>query len=160
MSMAATTATETVQLRHHYPVPRDQVFAAWTEIEALNQWFGPHSHNSTVEKLELKEGGSYQIRMTPISEDLDCKGNPDEDSVCAGRFVEIKAPERLVMTFNWIENGADMGETLLTIEMFEADGGTDVVLTHERLPDEELRQAHESGWQGSLECLAEYIHAN
>ena len=52
-----------------------------------------------------------------------------------------------------------MGETLLTIEMFEADGGTDVVLTHERLPDEELRQAHEGGWQSSLECLEDYFHA-
>ena len=160
MSMAAATATEMVQLKHHYPVPRKQVFAAWTNIDALNQWFGPHSHSCKVEKFELKKGGEYQIRMIPISEDTDCKGNPDEDSVCAGQFVEIKAPEKLVMTFNWIENGADMGETLLTIEMHEADGGTDVVLTHERLPDEELRQAHESGWQGSLECLEEYLHAN
>ena len=160
MSMAAATATDTVQLKHHYAVPRDQVFTAWTSIDALNLWLGPHSHTSTVEKFELKDGGKYQIRMTPVSEDHDCKGNPDDDSVCAGTFVEIKSPERLVMTFNWISNGADMGETLLTIEMFEADGGTDVVLTHERLPDEELRQAHEGGWQGSLECLEEYLQEN
>ena len=33
MSMAAATATDTVQLKHHYPVPRDQVFTAWTSIE-------------------------------------------------------------------------------------------------------------------------------
>lgn len=157
MSMAATTATDTVQLTHHYNATRDQVYAAWTSPEALNHWFGPHSHNSTVEKFELKEGGDYQIRMSPVDKDHDCTGEPEEDSVCAGKFIEIKALERLVMTFNWIENGADMGETLLTIELFEADGGTDVILTHERLPNEELRQAHEGGWQGTLECLEEYL---
>ena len=157
MALAAQTASETVQLRRHYRVAREKVFAAWIDPQALSQWFGPHSHRCEVERFDLREGGEYQIRMIPVSEDTDCGGDPTEDSVCAGQFVEISAPKRLVMTFTWIENGGDIGETLLSVEFASSDGGTDVILTHERLPNEEMRQAHRSGWEGSLECLEDYL---
>jgi len=157
MGLVAETASETLQLKHHYQAPREQVYEAWTRPEALGQWFGPHSHTCTVEKLEVREGGEYQIRLTPVSEDHDCKGDPEADSVCAGKFVKLKAPETIVMTFSWIENGADIGETLLSIELLESNNGTELILTHEKLPNEELRQAHAGGWQGSLECLEEFL---
>ena len=157
MTMAAQTATEVVKLSHHYAFPHERVFQAWTKAEALGQWFGPHSHDCKVEEYDFREGGNYQIRMIPVAEDHDCKGDPEADSVCAGKFVEIIPNEKIAMTFGWIENGADIGETLLTIEFKATDAGTDIVLTHERLPNEELRLAHEGGWQGTLECLEEYL---
>jgi uncharacterized protein YndB with AHSA1/START domain len=156
---AATTASETLELKHHFNARPEQVFAAWSEPEALNQWFGPHSHNCKVEKFDFKTGGKYQIRMIPTGkvEDPDCHGDTTQDSVCAGEFVEIEKPNKIVMTFNWIQNGADMGETLLSIHIYPANDGTDLVLTHEKIPTEELREAHQGGWQGSLECLEEYL---
>jgi len=158
MTLAATTAPETLQLKHHYPATREQVYAAWTDPEALGQWFGPHSHQCKVEKFNLTEGGEYEIRMIPVSEDADCGGDTTKDSICAGQFVQIIPSEKIVMTFNWIENAPDIGETLLTVEFIESNGGTELVLTHERLPDDEgLRNAHASGWQGSMECLEEYL---
>lgn len=160
MSIAtATRASETLQLKRHYQAKPEQVFAAWSDPNALNQWFGPHSHRCQTELFEFKPGGRWQIRMIPTGEveDPDCEGDTTLDSVCAGQFVAIDKPNRIVMTFNWIENGADMGETLLSVEMYAADGGTDLVLTHERIPNEELRKAHQSGWQGSLECLENFF---
>lgn len=157
MGLAAQTATDTVRLTHHYNASREQVYRAWIDPQALGQWFGPHSHNCKVEKYDVREGGEYRIRMIPVSEDIDCGGSPEEDSVCAGTFVQVVAPEKLVMTFTWIENGGDIGDSLLTIELLETDGGTDVVLTHERLPNEEMRKAHSGGWQGTLECLEEFL---
>jgi len=157
MTLAATTATETLVLKHHYPYSCEQVYAAWSDPQALGQWFGPHSHQCKVEQFNLSEGGDYKIRMIPISEDTDCGGDPTADSVCAGQFVQIAPNEKIVMTFGWIENAPDIGETLLTVEFIENNGGTDLVMTHERLPDEALRNAHASGWQGSMECLEEYL---
>ena len=156
---AATSTTETLQLKRHFNASPEQVFTAWSTPEALNQWFGPHSHNCKVEKFDFKIGGNYQIRLIPTGEvdDPDCHGDTAQDSVCAGEFVEISNPNRIVMTFNWIENGADMGETLLSIDILSANGGTDVVLTHEKIPSEELREAHQGGWQGSLECLDVFL---
>ena len=159
MTVAAQAATETLVLRHHYDANPEQVFQAWSDPDALGEWFGPHSHKCKVEKYDFNESGEYQIRMIPVGEDADCAGDTTEDSVCAGKFVQIIASEKIVMTFNWIENGADMGETLLTIDMSAGNGGTDLILTHERLPNEELYEAHKGGWEGTLECLEKYLSA-
>jgi len=159
MALAAQQAQETVRLQHQYNATIEQVFSAWSDPNALGQWFGPHSHNCKVEKYDFTVGGTYQIRMMPTGqvEDPDCHGDTTEDSVCAGQFVEIIPDKKIVMTFNWIENGADMGDTLLSIELKPLGDKTELTLTHERLPDEQLRDAHAGGWLGSLECLEEYL---
>jgi len=157
MSLAASTASETLQLKHMYSASPEQVFAAWSDPEALGHWFGPHSHRCKVEQYDFEPGGQYRIRMISTGEDSDCGGDPTQDSVCAGEFIEILAPSRIVMSFTWVENGGDIGDTLLTIEINAAGNGSELILTHERLPDEEMRTAHRSGWEGSLECLEDYL---
>ena len=161
MNKVAVNASEVVELHHHYQATAEQVFAAWSNPEALGQWFGPHSHHCKIEKFDFKEGGEYQIRMIPVEneKDPDCHGDTSKDSVCAGTFVQIQAPNKIVMGFNWIENGADIGDSLLTIEIQDREGGADVVLIHEKIPTEELRKAHQGGWQGTLECLEEFLTA-
>ena len=160
MNLAAQTATHTVHLQQHYRFSPQQVFNAWSDPSALTQWFGPHSHKCKVERYDFKKGGAYQIRLIPVSEETDCSGDPSLDSVCAGEFVEIIEAQRIAMTFRWIENGADMDETLLTIEIRARDDGTDLTLIHERLPDIPIRDAHAAGWQGCLECLQAFLSTN
>lgn len=158
MELAAEIASETVRVTRHYKVSRDKVYEAWTNAEALGQWFGPRSHKCSVDAFDLREGGRYRIRMIPIgADDTDCGGDSEKDSVCAGTFVQVQPPKKLVMTFTWIENGGEIGETLLSVELLEVDNGTEVTLTHERLPNEEMRKAHAGGWQGTLECLDQYL---
>jgi uncharacterized protein YndB with AHSA1/START domain len=77
-----------------------------------------------------------------------------------GSYVEVKPPERLVMT--WSSEGSplhDGYESLLTIE-FVAQGiaATEVVLTHERLPDLYVRD-FSAGWDSTLEHLEKYLQA-
>lgn len=157
MELASEVATEVVRLKQHYKHDLDTVFNAWMDAEILGKWFGPHSHNCNIEKWEPVVGGQFQIRMKPVAEDHDCEGDSNGDSVCAGEFVEVEAGKTLAMTFNWIENGADIGDSLLTIEFSESNGGTDVTLSHERIPTKQLRKAHEGGWKGTLECLQEHL---
>ena len=157
MALAATTASETLRLKHQYNATPEQVFAAWSDPEALGKWFGPHSHNCKVEQYDFRPGGRYQVRMIPTGTDAECGGDTSQDSVCAGEFVEIQSPNRIVMTFTWIENGGDIGDTLLTIDINKSGKGSSLVLTHERLPNDEMRAAHQSGWEGSLECLENFL---
>ena len=157
MELAATTATETLEVRHQYKATPEQVFAAWANPEALSQWFGPHSHKCSVEQWDMREGGEYRMRMIPVAEDTECGGDSSQDSVCAGQFVQIIESRTIAMTFSWIENGSDIGETLLTVEFFEKENGTELVLTHERLPDPEVAEMHKGGWMGTVECLEQYL---
>ena len=157
MSSVAEAATETVQLKHQYPFTPQHVFDAWSNPEALGQWFGPHSHKCKVEKYDFRVDGEYQIRMIPVAEDTDCAGDSGKDSVCAGTFVEIIPNRKIAMTFGWIENGGDINGTLLTIEFNETSNGTEVSLLHERLPNKPAADAHRGGWEGTLECLEAYL---
>ncbi|WP_455375634.1 SRPBCC family protein [Kaarinaea lacus] len=157
MSTVAETATETVHLKHQYPFTPPHVFEAWSNPEALGQWFGPHSHKCKVEKYDFRVDGEYQIRMIPVAEDTDCAGDSSKDSVCAGTFVEIIPDRKIAMTFGWIENGGDINGTLLTIEFNETSNGTEVTLLHERLPNKPAADAHRGGWEGTLEGLETYL---
>lgn len=57
MALAAQQAQETVRLQHQYNATIEQVFSAWSDPNALGQWFGPHSHNCKVEKYDFTVGG-------------------------------------------------------------------------------------------------------
>lgn len=48
----------------------------------------------------------------------------------------------------------DMGESVVTVEFLDRDGSTEVVITHEMLPNEQRREGHRRGWEGSLDRLA------
>ena len=62
--------------------------------------------------------------------------------VAAGEYKEVRPPERLVYTWTWAEGGMEIVETLVTVDLREREGGTEVSLIHERLPTKETRRAH------------------
>lgn len=157
MALAASKTNETIQLTRYFPAAPAAVFAAWADPRALEQWFGPPSHRCEMEQFDFRPGGRYRIRMIPTGADSDCAGDPEADSVCAGEFLTIEPPHTLALSFTWLENGADIGETVLTVEFREAGSGTDLTLTHERLRDPAVRDAHRGGWEGTLDGLAQYL---
>ena len=157
MALSAKNLNESVQVKRTYAADPEKVFAAWSDPVALEKWFGPTSHTCKVEQFDFKENGSWLIRMIPIKEDLDCGGDPTKDSVCAGKFIKIVRPSLIVMSFTWIENGGDIGDTTVTIEIKPHNTGSEVILTHENLPNQESCTSHESGWTGTLECLEQFL---
>ena len=50
-------------------------------------------------------------------------------------------------------------ETLVTVEFFDRNGATEVVLTHQQFPDQHMRDEHEGGWGGALAQLERYLTA-
>jgi uncharacterized protein YndB with AHSA1/START domain len=70
-----------------FDAPRDLVWKAWTDPQALGQWWGPKGAAIRVINFELKPGGMFHYAMA---------FQPGHDMF--GRFVyrEIVAPERLV----------------------------------------------------------------
>lgn len=147
---AQETRTEiTLNLTRTYSAPRDDVFRAWTEPEALKRWFAPSDEFSTpIAEVDLRVGGAYRIGMKP----------PDQEDmfIVVGTYREVQPPERLVFTWSW-EEGMDVGETLVTVEFRDLGGSTEVVLTHELFPNEQARDKHNEGWSGCLERLEKIL---
>jgi uncharacterized protein YndB with AHSA1/START domain len=59
----------------------------------------------------------------------------------------------LVYTWSWEQADHDVGETLVTVDFNDKGGSTEVVLTHERFPNPEAKEAHEQGWGSCLNRL-------
>jgi uncharacterized protein YndB with AHSA1/START domain len=74
-----------------------------------------------------------------------------------GEFLVIDRPRRLVFTWQSPYTGAT--PSLVTIELVQVDGGTELRLVHERLPADQAG-AHGGGWGRILDRLAEVLAAD
>jgi uncharacterized protein YndB with AHSA1/START domain len=147
--MTQQTQDVVLQMNRRFDAPRDRVFEAWTNPNVLLDWWraGPH-WETPVAEVDLRLGGRYRLAMT----DTD-KG---ETHVVVGEYKEIQPPERLVYTWTWESNADEMkgsDNSLVTVEFEEADGGTQVSLTHSGFSGEEIRDLHTHGWEAVLANL-------
>jgi uncharacterized protein YndB with AHSA1/START domain len=121
----------------------ERLFAAWTTAEELKRWWGPQGVKCIEAEVDLRKGGRYRI------------GNQFPDGKIlwiSGEFEVIEAPRKLVYTWRIEPNTASSER--VTVQ-FEAQGeNTEVIVTHERIASEELRERHQQGWVGCLEGLA------
>ena len=132
-----------VHLRHRFEAPRASVFRAWTDPEILRRWWCPAGWAPAGIEVDLRVGGAYRIGMQKPG-----SGPP----VCVhGRFLEVDRPERLVYTWRWQNAFEDMPETRVTVLFTDAPegGGTDVVLTHENLPEIPVCLKHWNAWKAA-----------
>ena len=82
----------------------------------------------------------------------------DAPYVSCDVYQEVSPPEKLVFTWAFEKMAGDdpdfvPAETLVTVEFIDKNGATEVVLTHERFPDEHMRDEHQAGWGGCLDGL-------
>ena len=138
----------TLRLTRYFAAPRERVFRAWTDPEALAAWFGPEGVQTRKVQVDLRPGGRYSLEMYEAD---------GEVYPLSGVYQEIVPPERLVMTWIWGHGVLEGHETLLTIELREADGGTELTLLHERLPTPSAREKHEEGWTSAFTVLEKYL---
>ena len=147
-SPASPAAPAPLRITRTYPAPREKVFKAWTDPRALSRWFAPADDFRTeVLELDVRPGGRYRVDMI----------QGERRHRLAGRYVEVRPPERLVFTWEWENEPAHGLETLVTIELFDRGGSTELVLTHERFIDSASRDEHGKGWNGCLARLGRFV---
>lgn len=137
---AALDASAAVVVRRTIPASAEVLFDAFLDPEALAEWMRPGTIRSTVATVEPRVGGRYEFVMQGESGAI-----PH-----SGVYRLIDRPKRLVFTWHSPHTGPN--ETLVTIDFVKAGAGTEVVVTHELLP-EEARPAHSRGWTSGLEHL-------
>jgi len=73
-----------------FDAPRERVWWAFTDPDAIPRWWGPHGTTTTVEEMDLRVGGRWRYRSSA----------PDRDDVVFfGDYLEITPPETLGWTF-------------------------------------------------------------
>jgi uncharacterized protein YndB with AHSA1/START domain len=151
--MAATRPPLTVRITRRLPLPRERVFRAFVEAEAIEVWFaGPKLRWTEPPRLDPRPGGAYRFTVTD-----------GEKRWCIfGTYREVVPPERLVFTWQWEDDPLqhDSADTLVTVEFLVREGGTEVVLTHDGLPNETHRQDHEKGWAEVLDHIERLLESS
>ena len=134
-----------LEIRREFPFPRELVFEAWTNKDHLSKWMGANPDiNLALTEVDATEGGKYRFGFN----EKDCL-----DDICYvhGKYLEISRPKKLV--FTWVSEtpveDANV-ETLVTVEFFETETGTEVLLTHRRFATEDSCEEHRLGWEGSF----------
>jgi len=125
------------------------VFDALTKPEGIACWWGPDDGPVLVAETDVRIGGRFRVRFRMLD------GIEHESS---GEYLEVVRPTRLAMSWRWAGDEA-IGESLLEFDLRAIPEGTELRLTHSRLPDEETRQSHQRGWSGSLDKLERYFQA-
>ncbi len=136
--------------------PQELAFQAWTSAEHIQQWMRPEPGMEVpMASMDLRVGGRFRIQMK----------KPDgEFFTAAGEFREVKAPERLVYTWDWEKDGCgtEFGEvegkpSLITVEFLKRGKQTEFVLTHTRFATVESRDNHAQGWSKIAESFASFV---
>ncbi len=136
-------------IRRLLDAPRELVYACFTDPGHMARWgFGPEGLAVDVEHQDIREGGSFRVRMH--SRDIDVR--------LQGRYRELVKPERVVFTHAWFnEDGSLEKETLVTIVLKQDGKGTELTLTQTGFASKGVRDGHEEGWNSTLDRLAGYL---
>ncbi|MDQ6926535.1 MAG: SRPBCC domain-containing protein [Candidatus Eremiobacteraeota bacterium] len=142
-------AVPALVLRRTYRAPRQQVFDAWTKPQLAATFLGPGDVTVPEIEMDVREGGTYRIVMLM----------PDGERFnVSGTYRDVRAPERLSMTWRWEEdNPAEEYDSLLTLNFNEVADGTELVLEHEQLATVESRDRHADGWGKILDELSSVV---
>jgi uncharacterized protein YndB with AHSA1/START domain len=139
-----------LQMKKVIKATRSQVFDAWTNPELMQQWYHPGTMQTPKAMSEPKVGGKYLVEMKG-----EMKGK-EVNPTATGIYKKIVPNELICFTWGW--QGDPSPETIVTIELKEVSGGTEVTLTHERFASTEAKDSHQHGWQGCLENLAQFFN--
>jgi uncharacterized protein YndB with AHSA1/START domain len=146
----------TLILKRMLNAPQERAFKVWTSAEHIQLWMQPEPGMVvSLASMDLRVGGKYRIQMR----------TPDGEFFTAvGAFNEVKAPERLVYTWDWEKDGSgtEFGEvegkpSLVTVEFLERGERTEMVLTHSRFATVESRDNHARGWGKLVDNFSRFV---
>lgn len=124
----------------------EDVFDAWTRPEVFSRWFGPKRATLAECAIDLRVGGGWRAVINGVD------GNT---YTVTGEYVDIDRPNQLVFTWGWVNDGERGRETLVTVTLAPEGSYTKLTLLHERFESDDMRNRHNEGWAGTLDCLEE-----
>ena len=123
-----------------------RIWAAITQPEQMIQWWGPDAGPTLSAVADVRPGGRFSVVFRLLNGD---EHNP------TGIYQEVIPEQKLA--FTWDLPGSPEPESLVTFLLKPIDGGTELTLLHEHLPNEAERESHELGWSGLLDKLPLFL---
>ena len=150
MKVVADPGSHEIVITRSFDAPRELVFKAFTDPDAVRQWWGLDTTQTIVDELEARPGGRWRFV------ERDGKGNEDGFH---GVYHDLQAPERIVYTFEY--EGMPGHVLLETVVLEDQDGRTLMTDTSvfQSVADRDgmLQSGMESGAAESFGRLDDYL---
>ena len=150
LQVVADPGTHEIQITRSFDAPRELVYKAFTDPDAVRRWWGLRGSETDVDELEARPGGRWRF----VQRD----GSGGEEGF-HGVYHDAVAPERIVYTFEY--EGMPGHVLLETIILEEQDGKTRMTdsSVFQSVADRDgmLQSGMESGAAESMDRLDEYL---
>ncbi|HEV3284805.1 MAG TPA: SRPBCC family protein [Solirubrobacteraceae bacterium] len=144
-SRSATHSTFTIE--RNYPASPARVFAAWADLNAKGQWFGPGGEQE--HELDFREGGREHFQAAV------------EGAVYSydALYEDVVRDERIVYTYNMHRDGVRISVSLTTVELVSDGDGTHLRYTEQGvyLDGEDTPELREHGTKELLDKLGQAL---
>ena len=147
-----------IVVRRTFTAPRNVVWAAMTDPQWIQEWWGPEGFSTTVDEMDLCIGGRWRYVM---------RGPDGAEYPVEGIFVEIVEPERLVTSDEFGEDYENPSPAELpqgvVVAVYLEDLGAETNMTLRMVHrSSEDRANHEQmgvegGWHSSFNRLDRYL---
>jgi len=138
-----------LEIKRFIRASRDRVYAAWTDPAQLKKWFGPEKVETRSLIADVRVGGQFRWDLT----------NPEgKDMTISGVYRQVLPGKKIVFTWR-LEEDEDWKNhsSIVTVEFFGREDGTEIHLTHEKLPNEASRDDHTQGWNSVLGKVEKFL---
>ncbi|WP_262285860.1 SRPBCC family protein [Micromonospora sp. MA102] len=137
--------------------PRSAVYRALLDPAAVAKWRVPTGMSGHVHEFDAREGGSLRVSLTYETPDNTGKSTPHTDSY-HGHFVKIVPDQQVVEVVEFeTDDPALRGAMTMTTTLTDVDGGTEVVVVHDGIPDAIPAEDNETGTRIALANLARLV---
>jgi uncharacterized protein YndB with AHSA1/START domain len=127
-----------------FDAPREEVFKAWTDSDAVAAWFGPEHLDTERVHIDLRVGGRYELVMIQ-------RGSGAEFPV-GYEIVELVEPKLLVLRSDPMPEMGMHEPTIVRVELHDHGAKTRMTLSDGPYP---AGRGHaEAGWNAAFEKLA------
>lgn len=121
-----TTSDREILITRLINAPRERVWQAWSNLDALSQWWGPNGFTTTTEEFDFSVGGKWKFIM---------HGPDGRDYPNLVVFTEIVPFDRICN-----DHGADDGKVQFqAVITFEEQNGKTLVTMKSIFPSKEER---------------------
>lgn len=149
----------TTQVSKIVKTPREMAYCAFVDPAALVLWLPPGEMTGAIHAFDPTEGGGYRMSLTyPASEQTYRGKTTEKTDTFTARFVELSPFERIVQAVNFESSDpAFAGEMKMVVTFNDAEGGTEVSITCEKIPPGIRPEDNEAGCRLSLDQLARWL---
>jgi uncharacterized protein YndB with AHSA1/START domain len=140
----------TIRLHRVLRAPRERVYRAFLNPEAMAKWLPPNGYTGRVHEMDARVGGKYRMSFTNFT--------TQQSHSFGGTYTELVPNERIRYTDKFDDPNMP-GEMQATITLKEVMCGTDLSVVQEGVPDMIPAEMCYLGWQESLMLLAKLVEA-